>query len=634
MQRGRFALSGLFNAGARKKQHSAAGHSSIDSVGHLDQEVASSDPDSYPLFDVTYYQRRYGPSVATFLTPLEHFLQNWRCKAFNPHPLFDVEYYLNRYPQVADSSLDPMTHYLQKGAEAGYNPHPLFQTAFYYCENPDVKNAGCNALVHYLECGGVEGRDPNPWFDSSYYCEHNPDVVREKLNPLLHYVLYGAQEGRDPHPLFRAKQWASMRSLPEDGSFPLIDFVNRVENEGAHPLQALQLRDRPRVVNVIGSAGVNLIGWPRLEIGLAEYLREIARAFAVVYPTFGIRDVSLMGASVPGDDSVSSYIVPDCMYNTNLFVVNADNMTTTCSQIGFENVANRFNIALWAWELSNFPDAWRKEMSVVDEIWAFSSFNQECFALKADVPVVYMRQPVTLSADAGLSRSDFGIPDDRFIFLFQFDFSGFIDRKNPYASIAAFRKAFPHGNSEALLVIKTNNADRYPEQLRQLTEAIGDDPDILVIHGTFRRDKVMSLMSLADAFVSLHRSEGFGRSLAEAMLLGKPVIATNYSGNTDFMRQDNSCLVNYSLVPVEPGQYPFAEGQVWADADIEHAAWYMRRLLNNPPYRQLISRKGQQTIADEYNLLVTGTRYLQRLQLLGLMDVENADRSALAFVQR
>ena len=103
------------------------------------------------------------------------------------------------------------------------------------------------------------------------------------------------------------------------------------------------------------------------------------------------------------------------------------------------------------------------------------------------------------------------------------------------------------------------------------------------------------------------------------MLLGKPVIATNYSGNTDFMRQDNSCLVNYSLIPVKSGQYPFAEGQVWADPDIDHAAWHMRRLAYNRPYGQLISQKARQTIAEEYNPSVTGTRYRNRLELLGLI---------------
>ena len=368
-----------------------------------------------------------------------------------------------------------------------------------------------------------------------------------------------------------------------------------------------------------GEPGANLIGWPRLQNGMGEYLREIARALTVTGPPFGIKDVSQMSSTLPGDDSVAAYVREHCAYNANLFVVNADNMKTTCDLIGAETIATRFNIALWAWELSEFPDEWCSRMNAIDEIWGFSSFTQQSLAAKATIPVLCMRQPVTLQSPAPLGRLDFGIPENRFVFLFQFDFTAFIDRKNPYACIAAFRKAFPHDRSDVLLVIKTNNSERYPEQLRQLVQTVGDDPAILLIHGAFRRDKITSLMALADAFVSLHRSEGFGRSLAETMLLGKPVIATNYSGNTDFMRPDNSCLVNYSLIPVRTGQYPFSEGQVWADPDINHAAWHMRRVVQNRPYAELISRKAQQTIAEEYNLSVTGKRYLKRLELLGLV---------------
>ena len=351
---------------------------------------------------------------------------------------------------------------------------------------------------------------------------------------------------------------------------------------------------------------------------MGEYLREIARALTVTGPPFGIKDVSQTPSTLPGDDSVSAYVREHCAYKANLFVVNADNMKTTLELIGPETVAARFNIALWAWELSEFPDEWCEAMDVIDEIWTFSSFTQESLAAKATIPVLSMRQPVTLATDAHLSRPDFGIPEDRYVFLFQFDFTAFIDRKNPYACIAAFRKAFPHDRSDVLLVIKTSNSENYPEQLSQLVQAVGDDPAILLFHGTFPRGKVTSLMSLADAFVSLHRSEGFGRSLAETMLLGKPVIATNFSGNTDFMRQDNSCLVNYSLIPVKAGQYPFAEGQVWAEPDIDHAAWHMRRLAYNQPYVRLISQKARQTIAEDYNLSVTGARYRKRLELLGL----------------
>jgi glycosyltransferase involved in cell wall biosynthesis len=578
---------------------------------------------THPLFDVDYYLRKAPEAADSEFTVLGYYLLNWARSHASPHPLFDIDHYLAQCPDLASSDLDPISHYLLMGHQCNYTPHPLFDTGFYYRRNPDVRAAGINPLVHYLAGGGLEGRDPCPWFDGSYYCRNNPDVVQARMNPLVHYIMFGAREGRHPHPLFRAAHWAALHHLDTRDATPLIHFAHEMARQGAHPLEALRLRDHGRRSFrdewPCGRPGVNLIGWPRLEIGFGEYLREIARGLDSVALDFAICDVSLMKASDPGDDSWSHRISPECLHNTSLFVVNADNMPTTCGRLGFETIRDRFNIALWAWELADYPDVWCKEMSVLDEIWAFSLFNQECLAVKSKVPVVYMPQAVTLSADAGLGPVDFGIPDDRFVFLFQFDFTGFIDRKNPWASLAAFRKAFPRRNSGAALVIKTNNSERYPERMRELLDAVGHDEDIVLVNGTFRREKVMSLMRLADVFVSLHRSEGFGRSLAESMLLGIPVVATNYSGNTEFMTQQNSCPVNYTLVPVKEGQYPFPQGQVWAEADIEHAAWHMRRLFQNRPYRQFLAQAARKTIEERYSPKVTGMRYLRRLQLLGLV---------------
>lgn len=605
---------------------STCAHAIPAGVSPLEDYVKGRGPSrvaTHPLFDVDYYLQQAPEAADSEFTILGHYLANWVRDRVSPQPLFDIEYYLSQCPDLASSGLDPISHYLLIGHQCNYNPHPLFDTGFYYRRYPDVQAAGMNALVHYLSGGGSERRDPHPWFDSSYYCENNRDLVEARTNPLLHYVMHGARAGRHPHPMFRAEHWARLHDLDENSTAPLIHFSAEMARPDAHLLEALQLRDpvlgslsRERVS---GRPGVNLIGWPRLEIGFGEYLRETARGMDAVGLDFAIRDVSLMGASAPGDDSWSHRIVRECPYNTSLFVVNADNMLSTSGQLGFETLRDRFNIALWAWELADYPDVWRKEMTVLDEMWAFSVFNQECLALKAKVPVIYMPQPVTVSTDAGLTRADFGIPDNRFIFLFQFDFTGFIERKNPWASLAAFRKAFPQRNSGAVLVIKTNNSERYPERMRELLDAVGDDEDVVLVNGTFPREKVMSLMGLSDVFVSLHRAEGFGRSLAESMLLGKPVVATNYSGNTEFMNQQNSCLVNYTLVPVNEGQYPFHEGQVWAEADIEHAAWHMRRLFQNRQYRQFVGQAGRKTIEERYSPLVIGRRYLRRLRLLGLV---------------
>jgi hypothetical protein len=610
----------LFDAGYYRALCGQGSSDPLSPLEHYLKNRRNVTIDTHPILDLTWYSSLQPEASASEFGVLGHYFVQGKGARLSPQPLFDPIYYLERYPDAAaDGRLDPVSHFLLKGNDLEYSPHPLFDTAFYYRQNPDVKAAGLNALVHFLKNGGSEGRDPGPWFDSSYYLQHNPDVARAGKNPLVHYVQAGAREGRHPHPMFRAAHWAKLHRLPTNDPRVLMHFVEQMSKEGAHPLESLRLRDRRRASPPGKQPGVNIIGWPRLEIGFGEYVRQIAGAMRTAGIDFGVRDVSLMRPEDPGDDTLRDSIRPDCPRNTNLFVLNADNMSMTCDRLGFETVRDGFNIAMWAWELAEYPDIWRREMSVLDEIWAGSLFNQDCLALKSEVPVVYMPQPVTLSADAGLTRADFHIPDNKFVFLFQFDFTAFIDRKNPYASIAAFRRAFPRRNSGAVLVIKTNNSECYPEKMQVLLDAIGDDEDIVLVNRTFRRRQVMSLMAVSDVFVSLHRSEGFGRSIAEAMLMGKPTVATNYSANTEFMNQENSCLVNYTLAPVREGQYPYAKGQFWAEPDVEHAAWHMRRLMVNRPYRQLLAHAAQKAIAERYSPEVTGQRYRKRLQLLGLL---------------
>jgi glycosyltransferase involved in cell wall biosynthesis len=567
---------------------------------------------THALFDMEYYG--LAESRRTETTTLAYYLLHWREDTRSPHPCFDLEYYAETYPEARAAGYDPISHFLVIGWRSGYNPHPLFDCEFYLRHNPDVRAAGLNPLLHYLAGGASEGRDPHPWFDSSYYLEHNADVVESGKNPLAHYIMAGEREDRPPHPLFRPHHWAAARGVAAGSHKVLVQFVGELE-QGAHPLATLGLRARPRRP-LAGRPGVNLVGWPRLEIGVGENLREVARSLAAAAVEFGIRDVSL--GSAGADQSVTPWIRRDAGYHTNLFVMNADNMTESCMRLGFEDLADRFNIACWVWELAEFPAKWRTEMCLLDEIWAASSFVQKAISLAADIPVVFAPQPVTLPAGARFPRARFAIPEDRFVFFFQFDFTAFVERKNPYAAIAAFRRAFPGRSAPVVLVIKTNHSERYPEEMRKLLDAAANDPNIILIHGTLPRDKVVSLLAAADTFISLHRSEGFGRSLAEAMLLGKPVIGTNYSGNTDFMTAENSCPVNYTLVPVLPGQYPCAEGQVWAEPDMEHAAWYMRRLVRNRDYREMLSRAARKTIANHYSSEATGAHYLRRLQTLGL----------------
>jgi len=225
---------------------------------------------------------------------------------------------------------------------------------------------------------------------------------------------------------------------------------------------------------------------------------------------------------------------------------------------------------------------------------------------------------VTLPQFDRLERRHFALPNRAFIFLYTFDFFSFIDRKNPFAAIRAFKLAFPKRTSDVCLVLKVMNGKIDSPLWVSMTQLIDGDPRIVIINRTLNRGEVLALLDASNCFLSLHRSEGFGRGPAEAMYLGKPVIVTNYSGNTDFTLADNSCLVDFSLIQVEEGQYPFHKGQQWADADIQHAAWYMKRLCADEEYARDLGARGKAYIHENFNQRTIGAIYESRLNKLGL----------------
>src|SRR3984893_16631028 len=184
----------------------------------------------------------------------------------------------------------------------------------------------------------------------------------------------------------------------------------------------------------------------------------------------------------------------------------------------------------WAWELAKFPEEWRSSFAFVQEVWVASRFAYEAIAPATAKPVFLMPPAVAIPApEPGVKRADFGLPDDKFIFYFSFDFRSYTSRKNPLAAIAAFRRAFPYGDASVCLVLKTIGSSWKPEDRDALNETVRSDPRILVIDQELARPRAIALVAFTDCFVSLHRSEGFGRGPAEAMLLGKPVITTDYS---------------------------------------------------------------------------------------------------------
>jgi glycosyltransferase involved in cell wall biosynthesis len=353
-----------------------------------------------------------------------------------------------------------------------------------------------------------------------------------------------------------------------------------------------------------------LVGYAGLISGRAEDLRMSALALSRHSRQWAVLD-RLSGAITTEDGRpVTAFAEPP---GINLVHLNADTAFFDYLFLRERGIERGYTIGCWAWELAKFPEEWRSSFAFVQEVWAASRFAYEAIAPATTKPVFLMPPAVAIPApEPGLDRADFGLPNDKFIFYFSFDFRSYTSRKNPLATIAAFRRAFPHGDAPVCLVLKTIGSSWKPDDCDALNESLRGDPRVLVIDQGLARPRAMALLALSDCFVSLHRSEGFGRGPAEAMVLGKPVIATDYSGTRDFASRQTALPVGCELVPVGRDEYPGAEGQVWAEPDIDEAAAAMRRIAGDRPLAERLGRASRARIRELYDPEIVGRLYLDR----------------------
>ncbi|MDH4482519.1 MAG: glycosyltransferase [Rhodoferax sp.] len=325
--------------------------------------------------------------------------------------------------------------------------------------------------------------------------------------------------------------------------------------------------------------GLNIYGFAYGELGIGEDLRMAVECCEAANIPFHVVNVDAGSARqadmhLRGKVSESSDLPP---YNTNLFCLPAfDTVSRVFMQKGAAVFEGYRNIGWWPWELSVFPKAWRPyAFELVDEVWASSQFLFDMYKQATDKPVKLVPLAVSVERMKPYPRSHYGLPEGKFLFLYIFDFNSSVARKNPMAAVKAFKQAFVLTDDSVGLVFKTMNTKaNNPEWLAFLKEC-QMDRRIHVITETFDRPAVLGLINTCDAYVSLHRAEGFGRTMAEALLLGKPVVATNYSGNVDFIDAESDFLVDYKIINAMDYSYQWVDGadkQVWADVDINNAA--------------------------------------------------------------
>ncbi|MGE4317496.1 MAG: glycosyltransferase family 4 protein [Deferribacterales bacterium] len=368
-----------------------------------------------------------------------------------------------------------------------------------------------------------------------------------------------------------------------------------------------------------GKDGINVFGYIKANMGMGQAVRQNIIALHKVGVKTTVHDVTTNGLHVETDTLLDGYITDELKYFYNYIHINADETVDLDTKVTKAQRENRYNIGYWGWELSVFPDMWLKAFDHLDEVWVYSKFIQEAVAAKTDKPVVVV--PIAVPPVTGelFDREYFGIPKDKTCFLITFDLHSLFARKNPLGAIDAFRRAFSEKDN-ALLVIKLHSGRHdFTNERKMLYDNIKNDPKIFIIDKVLTRQEQDSLQNCIDCYISLHRSEGFGLNIAECMALGKPVIATDYSGNTDFMSSDEAFAVPYTMTDVKENEYPCWQGQHWAEPDLGAAAEYMRKIYRDPEYAAEIGRKARARILKELSYEAVGKVMKDRLDQLNTL---------------
>jgi glycosyltransferase involved in cell wall biosynthesis/2-polyprenyl-3-methyl-5-hydroxy-6-metoxy-1,4-benzoquinol methylase len=356
--------------------------------------------------------------------------------------------------------------------------------------------------------------------------------------------------------------------------------------------------------------GVNIAGYFHAELGIGEAARLLTEAIE----SAGV-PVSTLAYDATASRKAHPFVERGkgrAAYDINIVCVNADRTPDFIRDAGRGLLESRYTIGFWFWELEYFPPIMHAGFDYVDEVWAATDFIATAVRTIGRRPVYTIPLPVPIPVcSPEVTRKSLGLPDS-FMYLFMFDFFSILDRKNPMGLIRAFERAFADDEGP-VLVIKTINGDARLNDLERLRAAAAGRRDILIVDEYYTAEQKNGLLGLCDCYVSLHRSEGFGLTMAEAMGLEKPVIATGYSGNLDFMTAENSYLVDYSKGQVPAGCDPYPAGGVWAEPDLDHAAAMMRRVYEKRDEAARKARQAQHDIVTKHTRQATAAAVTNRL---------------------
>lgn len=438
-----------------------------------------------------------------------------------------------------------------------------------------------------------EASGERPSFPDPFSAGGADDVVQRLLRPSPH----------SPHVAgWLGELWSERADLRI--AFPRIDstdagrFLEWVRTQGVReheiprplvPPAPVTVREQQRTA----TPGVNVYGYAFAESGTGQIVRAAVSALAAQGIPYAVvpftRTISRqqsafrdLGTAAPA-------------FDTNLICVNADQVPVFFEAMGAQLMPGARNIGLWAWELEELPAAVARSESYLDEVWGISAFTADALSRALTKPVRAFPLPVAVPEVRRRSRAELAMPAG-FLFLFCFDYDSVFRRKNPLGVVAAFRRAFG-ARDDVALYIKTTNAARHRAEDEELRAAVAGLPNVVIRDGYVTSDDYFSMLDACDCYVSLHRSEGFGLTVAEAMALGKPVITTDYSATREFANVSNSYPVAARIVPIGNGAAPYPPKSHWAEPDVAAAADQMRRVFEGRDAAAAVGERARNDIA-------------------------------------
>lgn len=412
---------------------------------------------------------------------------------------------------------------------------------------------------------------------------------------------------------------ASLRG-PRNDSILGEQRVQETTSRFAHPFLTSRRLHAPS--HNVRKDALRIMGYFEMDTGVSESARRCVAAAKTA-------DMSIEHWNINPDQTLgqchsefSDSIAKASEQPATLIHVNADQLPLLNQQLDLADSGSAYRIGYWHWEMPLFPEKYFSAFSYVNEVWVPSTYMVEALLPVSPVPIVKIPHCIEIPVT---SRNRFvhgrDLPSNSFLFLVMYDMKSYQERKNPIGSIEAYMRAFPAATGRHSLVIKVSDPDFDAHSFAQLKELAEARKDIFVLTDRMDRDTVYSLQASVDCLVSLHRSEGFGLCPAECMYLGKPVVATGWSGNMEFMNASNSYIVDYSLVSLTAPIGPYDAGQYWAEPDIDHAASLIRQVAEQDKERAQRGRAAARTMRERFSPHSIGLRYKRRLSdLAGFMD--------------